>query len=146
MNPRTCTERVDPTEGVHLTSGNQILDFEDPKARAHKALKKFVLTVASTRGLGDEIVNMYTAMDREIHPFLKECAHDAGLKPEVFRAYATTRLQGQSRPFNDVQLLCIGDKMHHWLDPDFKPQNLLELEQDLEREFARLRSPELVGA
>lgn len=76
-----------------MISGNQILDFEDPKMRAHKALKKFVLTVASTRGLGDEIVNMYTAMD-----------------------------------------------------PDFKPQNLLELEQDLERELARLRSPELVGA
>ena len=129
-----------------MIGGNQILEFKDPKTRAHKALKKFVLTAASTGGLGDEIVDMYAAMDPEIHPFLKECAKDAGLQPEVFRAYARVRLQAQVTPFNDVQLQCIGDKLHHWLDPKFKPRNLLELERDLEQELARLGAPVLVGA
>ncbi len=124
-----------------MTGGNLILEFKDPKMRAHKALKKFVLTVASKGGLGDEIVDMYTAMDPEVHPFLKECAKDAGLQPEVFRAYARTRLQAANTPFNDVQLACIGDKLHHWLNPDFKPQNLLELEVQLAKLMAEQLAP-----
>lgn len=129
-----------------MTGGNQIPDKGDPELRARSALKKLVYTAACTRGLGDEIVDMYADMDQQIHPFLKECAEDAGMTPVVFHAYGKMRLQGPNKPFNDIQLTCIGDKLHHWLDPDYKPQGLLELERDLERELARFGSSELVGA
>lgn len=116
------------------------LKYESSDQQALLALKKLVFTAASTPGLGDDIVDSYSGERRRIHPMLARCANDAHMSPEEFRDFSASRFRAE-HPFNDIQLMCIGDKLHHWLDPEWKPKALLDLERELEA-----MSPQLVLA
>lgn len=107
---------------------------ELPLQRANQASDEFVCLVASTRGLGDEIVDKLDELEPEFHDVLTDAARKAGLSPALFLAHVASQVKAGR--YNDVQLLCMGSKIHHLLIPSWKPQSLVDFELELSRYVA----------
>lgn len=97
---------------------------------------EFICLVASSAELGDEIADRMDAPGRQIHPVLTDSARKSGMDERLFLMFVGQRVrEGQ---YNDVLLLCMGDKLHHLLDGAWKSPELLKFDREIGYELEKL--------